>query len=95
MLDWMVDNFDNGTLCEWDNAQHFVYTDGVLVFASAIEYGAFGVKNFFTLYPFLPWCFLVGGLVGISWGIVQKLGPYFKDACRRRWSEGTFATWDK
>ncbi|CZR63038.1 related to Oligopeptide transporter 2 [Phialocephala subalpina] len=95
MLDWMVDNFDHGTLCEWNNPQHFVCTDAVLVFASAIEYGAFGAKNFFTLYPFLPWCFLVGGLVGIVWGVVQKFGPHFKAACRRRWSEGTFATWDK
>lgn len=95
MLDWMVENFDNGTLCEWDNPQHFVCTDAVLVFASAIEYGAFGVKNFFTLYPFLPWCFLVGGLVGIGWGVVQKFGPNLKSACRRRWSESRFAMWDK
>jgi OPT family oligopeptide transporter len=91
MLNWMVSNFDNGTLCEWNNAQHFVCTDAVLVFASAIEYGTFGVKNFFTLYPFLPYCFLVGGLVGIFWGLVQKFGPNIKDMARRRWSESRFA----
>lgn len=95
MLNWMVTNFDNGTLCEWNNPQHFVCTDAVLTFASAIEYGAFGVKNFFTLYPFLPWCFLVGALVGIVWGVVQKFGWYFRDVARRRWSEATYATWDK
>jgi hypothetical protein len=75
MLNWIVSNFDNGTLCEWNNVQHFVCTDAVLVFASTIEYGTFGVKNFFTLYPFLSYCFLVGGLVGIVWGLVQKFGP--------------------
>lgn len=91
MLNWMVDNFDNGTLCKWNNAQHFVCTDAVLVFASAIEYGAFGVKNFFTLYPILPWCFLIGGLVGIFWGVMQKFGQNIKDVARRHWSEQTLA----
>jgi hypothetical protein len=91
----MASNLDNGTLCEWNNARHFVCTDAVLVFAPAIEYGAFGVKNFFALYPFLPYCFLVGGLVGIVWGLVQKFGPNVKDMARRRWSESRFAFWQK
>jgi len=95
MLNWMVSNFDNGTLCQWNNSSHFVCTDAVLVFASAIEYGAFGVKNFFTVYPFLPYCFLMGGVVGIVWGIVQKFGWRFKDGMRRRMPEGTFASADK
>jgi OPT family small oligopeptide transporter len=95
MLNWMVTNFDNGTLCTWSNAQHFVRTDAVLVFASAIEYGAFGVKNFFTLYPFLPWCFLWGSIVGILFGVIQKWGWKVRDYARRRFSEASYESWDK
>ena len=95
MLDWMIVNFNSGTLCTWDNAQHFVCTDAVLVFASAVEYGAFGVKNMFALYPILPWCFLMGTLIGIGWGVIQRYGPSIRDSARRRMSEGLYATWDR
>jgi OPT family small oligopeptide transporter len=96
MLNWMVNSFDNGTLCTWDNTQHFVCTDAVLVFASAIEYGAFGVKNFFTLYPFLPWCFLIGAVLGIIWGVIHRYGWYIKEFVRRHLSSETaFARCDR
>ena len=95
MLNWMVDNFDNGTLCQWNNANHFVCTDAVLVFASAIEYGAFGVKNMFKLYPIMPWCFLIGSVIGIGWGVAHRYGPALRESCRRRWSEASFATWNR
>ncbi|KAK7987242.1 oligopeptide transporter 2 [Apiospora saccharicola] len=96
MLDWMVVNFDDGTLCQWNNAQHFVCTNAVLVYASAIEYGAFGVRNMFALYPILPWCFLMGGVVGIVWGLVRRYGPALHDWARRRTtSEGRFAAYER
>lgn len=80
MLDWMVTNYNDGTLCQWNNKQHFVCSDAVLVFASAIEYGAFGVRNMFELYPILPWCFLIGAGIGVAWGLGKRYGP----AIRRR-----------
>jgi OPT family small oligopeptide transporter len=96
MLNWMISKFDNGTLCTWDNAQHFVCTDAVLVFASAIEYGAFGVKNFFQLYPILPWCFLIGTVIGVVWGVIQKYGWSVREYARRNLrSEGTFDLWER
>jgi hypothetical protein len=95
MLDWMVVSYNDGSLCTWSNAQHFVCTDAVLVFASAIEYGAFGVKNMFELYPILPWCFLIGAGVGIAWGCARRFGPSVRDYFRRRSSEGSFASLDK
>ena len=95
MLNWMISSFDNGTLCEWDNPQHFVCTDAVLVFASAVEYGAFGVKNMFKLYPIMPWCFFIGSVLGIGWGVIHRYGPSMRDAARRRWSEASFASWNK
>ena len=84
MLNWMVASFDNGTLCEWNNAQHFVCTDAVLVFASAIEFGAFGTKNFFDLYPILPWTFLMGLAGGVTFAIGQLYGPQIRHWCSRR-----------
>ncbi|KAK7738441.1 oligopeptide transporter 6 [Diatrype stigma] len=88
MLDWMVTNFDEGTLCRWDNPQHFVCTDAVLVFASAIEYGAFGVRNMFELYPILPWCFLAGAVVGTAWGFGRRYGPGIRKNARLQLSNG-------
>ena len=95
ILNWMVTSFDNGTLCTWDNPQHFVCTDAVLVFATAVEYGAFGIRNMFTLYPIMPWCFLMGAVTGIGWGFTQKYGPSVRDWCYKRWSEERYAFWDK
>jgi hypothetical protein len=96
MLNWMINSFDNNTLCTWSNAQHFVCTDAVLVFASAIEYGAFGVKNFFQLYPILPYCFLIGTVIGVGWAVAHKYGPYLQDYARRTIrSEGALDRWER
>ena len=40
LLNWMITSFNKGTLCEWNNPQHFVCTDAVLTYATAVEYGA-------------------------------------------------------
>ncbi|KAK3182148.1 oligopeptide transporter 6 [Lecanicillium sp. MT-2017a] len=95
MLNWMVDNFNNGTLCTWSNKSHFVCTEAVLVFSSAIEYGTFGVRNMFKMYPILPWCFLMGAAIGTAWALVQKYGSKVKDYSRKHWKEGVFSTVDK
>ncbi|KAH8816600.1 oligopeptide transporter 2 [Xylogone sp. PMI_703] len=87
MLNWMVDNFDNGTLCQWNNENHFVCTDAVLVFASAIEYGAFGVKNMVEMYPILPWCFLMGAVIGTAWALAEKYGPMLRRTIQRHIAE--------
>lgn len=108
MLNWMVDNFDDGTLwyvilppcsvrqqkanenSRWNSPNHFVCTDAVLVFSSAIEYGAFGVKNMVTMYPILPWCFLMGAILGTGWAFAERYGPTFRETTRRRISERRF-----
>lgn len=95
MLDWMVVNFNDGTLCEWNNKSRFVCTNAVLVFASAITYGAFGVKNMFELYPILPWCFLIGSFLGITWGFSRRYGSRIRDYVQRRSSEGSFVLYNK
>lgn len=63
--------------------------------ASAVQYGAFGVRNFFKLYPILPWCFLIGALIGIGWACVQKYGPRFRDYASRRWAARWFTTFER
>jgi OPT family small oligopeptide transporter len=86
-LNWMITSFETQDLCQWDNPQHFVCTDAVLWFATAIEYGAFGVPNMMALYPILPWCFLIGSLVGIGFGLFHKYGSEIRAFTLRRASE--------
>lgn len=95
LLNWMVANFNQGTLCTWKNEQHFVCTDAVLYYASAVQYGAFGVKNLFKLYPILPWCFLMGSGAGIIWACTQKYGPGIRERARLNWSEQRYEFFDK
>ncbi|KAL2212753.1 oligopeptide transporter 2 [Sarocladium strictum] len=95
MLDWMVQSYDDGTLCTWANKQHFVCTNAVLVFTSSILYGAFGVKNMFALYPILPYCFIIGSFIGITFGLSRRYGSSIKDYFRRKSSEARFATLNK
>ncbi|ORX37028.1 oligopeptide transporter 2 [Kockovaella imperatae] len=91
MLNWMVTNFnEDGSLCTWSNAQHFVCTDAVLTYATAVEYGAFGIPNLFKLYPILPWCFLMGSVGGIGWALLQKFGPRIRERAYRSMNEVTF-----
>ncbi|CAN6675128.1 oligopeptide transporter 2 [Trichomonascus vanleenenianus] len=94
-LNWMVSNFQKDSLCTWDNPEHFVCTDAVLVFASAVEFGAFGVRNMFTLYPILPWCFLMGAVVGLVFALAHKYGSTIRSHCRRTMSEARFEFFDK
>ena len=95
MLNWMVTSFNKGTLCTWENQQHFVCTDAVLYYASAVQYGAFGVKNFFKLYPILPWCFLMGAVIGTGWACIQKYGPRFRERARLTWHERRYEVVNK
>jgi hypothetical protein len=66
-----------------------------LVFASAIEYGAFSVRNFFLLYPLLPWCFLIGTLIGVGFGFGQKYAYKVREFCYKKCSEQTFESLDR
>jgi hypothetical protein len=95
MLDWMVSSYDDGTLCTWSNKQHFVCTNAVLVFTSSILYGAFGVKNMFELYPILPYCFIIGTAIGVTFGLTRRYGASIRDYFRRTSSEGRFASLEK
>ena len=63
--------------------------------ASAVQYGAFGVKNFFSIYPILPWCFLMGAAVGIPWACTQKYGPALRERFRTTWRETRYNTVNK
>jgi len=95
MLDWMVVNYNDGTLCTWGNKNHFVRINAVLVYASSILYGAFGVKNLVKLHPILPWCFLMDSVVGIGWGLARRYGTEIYEWARLRSSESMFAIYEK
>lgn len=41
----------------------------------------------FKLYPIFPWCFLIGGVIGIAIACMQKYGYLLRDYTYRSWSE--------
>lgn len=49
------------------------------------------MRNMFKLYPIFPWCFLIGGIIGILIACLQKYGHIVRDYTYRTWSEGRHA----
>ena len=90
LIDWMVVSFNDGTLCTYENKQHFVCQVVNQLYTNTTEFGIFGTRNIFALYPVLPWCFLIGGLIGITFAVVQLYGGRIADMCCRRMSERRF-----
>ncbi|KAI7920704.1 hypothetical protein M9X92_005710 [Pyricularia oryzae] len=74
-------NSDN-TLCQWNNKQAMVCQYANSVYSSTIFYGIFGTNNMFKLYPILPWCFLIGAVLGVLWiggeRLLPRLRPHIK-----------------
>lgn len=84
----------DGTLCQYDNKQFMVCAYAHSVYSSTIEFGAFGTNNMFKLYPVMPYCFLIGAVLGAVW----LFGETYGSRCRR-WFESrmegkAFATFD-
>lgn len=86
----------DSTLCEWNNKQHMVCAYAQQVYASTILFGAFGTNNMFKLYPILPWCFLIGGLVGLAWVLAEKVLPRVRERIRARMDDADkFTSFDQ
>ena len=83
------------TLCSWDNAQHMVCAYANSVYSSTIFYGAFGTNNMFKLYPILPWCFLIGALLGLAWVLSERALPRVHRHLQRRMDQERFASFDR
>ena len=94
VLDWVVTSFDVGTLCQNDNPDHFVCNAATQRFSIAVAYGMIGAPVVFKMYPILPWCFLIGGLTGVGWALIQTRGPRFREFIRRRFSAKAYNAWD-
>ena len=80
----------DSTLCQWDNKAHMVCNYANQVFASVIFFGAFGTNNMFKLYPVLPWCFLIGALLGLAWVLAEKGMPHIRRSNQGRMNETQF-----
>ena len=53
-------------------------------YSSAVMYGAFGVRNMWSMYPMTGWSFLIGAVIGIVFGVGQRFGPRLMEKWRRR-----------
>ena len=94
LTNWMIEHFQVGSFCQWDNVQHMVCPGAHSQFALAQMYGGFGVRNMFILYPILPYVFLIAGVGGLVWAFTERFGPGLREKARLRWSEGSFRSAD-
>ena len=94
MIDWITTSFDVGTLCETSNPDHFVCNQAHSVFGNAIEVGMMGAPVVFKLYPILPWCFLLGGIIGLVWALAETRGPRLKALVHRRCHGSSLKVWN-
>ena len=95
ILNWLISSYDPGSLCSWDDPDHFVCSGPTQLYSNAIQLGVFGSRNTFELYPILPWCFLLGAGIGALLALGYRYGDRVREACRRRTDEVGFARWDK
>lgn len=86
---------EDATLCQWDNKEHMVCAYANSVFSSVIFFGTFGTNNMFKLYPILPWCFLIGALLGAAWVIGEKLLPRLRIYARSRMDDQRCLSFDR
>ncbi|KAH7309857.1 oligopeptide transporter 2 [Stachybotrys elegans] len=86
-----VDN----TLCQWNNRQAMVCSYAHSVWSSTIQFGAFGTNNMFSLYPILPWCFLIGALLGAAWIISENVLPRLRTRIQGTMNEKRFELFDR
>ncbi len=96
MLEVMLVYFNSdSTLCQWNNKAFFVCNYAHSVWSSVIQFGAFGTNNMFKLYPILPWCFLLGALLGLAWVLAEKFLPRLRQYLRVRMDEKRFHSFDQ
>jgi len=96
MLEVMLVYFNqDNTLCQWDNKEHMVCNYANQVFSSVIFYGAFGTNNMFKLYPVLPYCFLIGALLGLAWVLAEMAAPRTRAYIKTLMNEKQDSTFDQ
>ncbi|CZT53105.1 related to Oligopeptide transporter 2 [Rhynchosporium secalis] len=96
MLEVMVAYFNtDNTLCQWNNKQYMVCQYANSVYSSVISFGAFGTNNMFELYPILPWCFLIGAVLGLIWVLTEKAAPRIRQAIQSRMDAKQALSFDK
>ena len=74
-----------GTLCAYAHS----------VYSSTIEFGAFGTNNMFKLYPVMPYCFLIGAVLGLLWLAGENGGPRFRRYLEGRMEGKAFLSFDR
>lgn len=85
----------DNTLCSWDNKYYMVCAYAHSVWSSTILFGAFGTNNMFQLYKFLPYCFLIGALLGLAWVGGEKFLPRLRLRLQSSMESKTFSTLDR
>ena len=85
----------DATLCSWDNPQHMVCGYAQSVYSSVIFFGIFGTNNMFKLYPVLPYCFLIGAILGAVWLLGERFLPRIRSMARARMTDEKYASFER
>ena len=93
VLNWMVNSYNDGTLCTWSNPNHFVCLLAVQDFTSAVMYGIYGTRNMYTMYPAVGWAMFIGLFVGIFVACLQRYSHVIPQYFQRVWREDRFEWW--
>ncbi|ORX40798.1 OPT oligopeptide transporter protein-domain-containing protein [Kockovaella imperatae] len=84
-----------GTLCQYDNPQFMVCAYAHSVYSSTIAFGAFGTNNMFKLYPVIPYCFVIGAVLGVMWIVGESYGPKIHVFLEKRMHARSFTSFDR
>ena len=86
---------EDSSLCTWDNRQYMVCQYAQSIWSSTILFGVFGTNNMFKLYPILPWCFLIGAILGAIWITSERLLPRLYSHIQSRTEARSFDLFDR
>jgi hypothetical protein len=95
ITDWLVTGYSTGSFCDLDDPQKMVCGWARSTWSNTIFYGLFGTTRMFKLYPILPWCFLIGALIGLVWGVGELISPKIRRRAYERCTAETFAALEK
>lgn len=76
VLNWSISNIKD--YCQPHQESKFTCPDAVTYYNSSVLWGAIGPKRIFEgVYPIMKWCWLIGAVVGVAFGIYKLALPRF------------------
>ncbi|CCE62650.1 hypothetical protein TPHA_0C05020 [Tetrapisispora phaffii CBS 4417] len=76
VLNWSISNIKG--FCTRTQSAKFTCPDAQTYYNASVVWGALGPKKIFNeVYPILRWCWLIGALIGLFFGIWRRFGSKY------------------